>query len=347
TVTPLESTTYTVSVNLPLATGCPPSSDQIFISVKETPQVDAGPDLVTCGSAVQLFAATTPYNPDETFTWSPATGLSNPNIRDPQATVNTNTQYIVTVNPGAIGCNGYDTVMVTLLPDHIDVLNTDTAVCAGTVLQLQAFGDDHFSYNWTPEGDIENDTVKNTVLIAQESGYYTLTASYPGCVDMPDSFYLTVEPNPEVSIGPDRVICTYATVQLYASVLPNDFNAYSYAWTPSEDLNDTTLRNPVFDGDEDTRIIQQVTTPLGCFGADTMQVTVHPGDFTTVSSADTGICPLDTVSLSASGAASYVWTPAWGLDDPYSDHPTAAPETTTEYVVVGTSNLNCLDTGRV
>jgi hypothetical protein len=88
TVTPTAPTTYTVSVNLPgtLGTGCPPSTDHVFIDVKDTPQVNLGPDKVTCGDAVQLFAATQPNNPDETFLWTPATALNNPEIRNPIST---------------------------------------------------------------------------------------------------------------------------------------------------------------------------------------------------------------------------------------------------------------------
>lgn len=347
TVTPTDPTNYTVSVQLPLVTGCPPSTDHVFIDVKQQPQVDLGIDKVTCGDAVQLYAATTPLNPDETFSWSPATGLSNDTIRDPVALITNDMQYIVTVNPGAIGCDGHDTVNVTLLPDHITVLNQDTVVCAGTVIQLRTDGDDHFSYNWTPEQDIANDTLKNTTLNAQQSGYYTLTASYPGCIDMPDSVYVEVQPVPVVSLGPDRTICTYDTIQLYASIMPSGYPDYSYAWTPGMNLTDSTVQGPVFSGDQSVNQIVKVTTPIGCTGSDTMLITVNPGDFLQVAPADTFACPPAEIKLHAEGAVSYVWSPSWGIDNVTSPDPVARPETTTAYKVVGTSDRNCLDTGTV
>ena len=349
TVTPTSPTTYTVSVTLPVGgSGCPASTATVFVDVKDTPQVNLGPDKVTCGDAVQLYAATTPLNPDETFEWTPATGLSSTTIRNPLSIPPSDIIYAVKVNPGAVGCDGFDTIKVRLLPDHITVLNNDTAVCAGTIISLRADGDTAFSYNWDPEQDIANPLASNTTLHAMTSGYYTLTASYPGCVDMPDSFYVEVQPVPQVNIGPDKVICTYDTIQLYAAVMPENYPNYAYDWTPGADLTDSTVQSPVFNGDVSLPSLSvTVTTPLGCTGADTMIVTVYPGDFLTVMPQDTGACPPASIQLSATGANSYAWSPDYGLDATDIANPVASPVSSTVYTLLGTKNYNnhvCYDT---
>lgn len=352
TVTPTDPTGYTVAVTLPgvLGTACPASTSSVFVDVKVQPQVSLGPDVVSCGLSVQLNAATTPLNPDETFLWTPATDLNDPTIRNPICTPTATTDYAVTVNPGAVGCDGHDTIRVRLLPDHITVLNNDTVVCAGSQIALRAEGDTAFFYNWAPDPDVVNPTMINTTLNAQTSGYYTLTASYPGCIPMPDSFYVEVQPNPVVSVGPDRVICNYDTVQLYGGALPAYAN-YAYDWTPGTDLSDSTIQSPVFDGENNvSNLVLRVTTPLGCNGSDSMSITVYKGDFMEVNTNDTGTCQPVSIPLVATGANSYAWTPGYGLSADDIANPIATPNTSTDYRVVGSKYYGshvCYDTQMV
>lgn len=346
-VSPTDSTTYTVSVSLPMATGCPPATDQVVVDVKVQPVIDLGPDRFSCGDPVELYAGTQPFNDDESFLWTPSLGLSNDTIRDPVAFLTGDIEYVVTVNPGAVGCDGQDTIKLTLLPDHIELLNNDTVVCAGALLDISARGHERFSYNWTPELYVTDPLGNPTTLEARESGYYTLTASFPGCVDMPDSFYLEVQPVPAVNIGADRVICTYDTIQLHASVDPPGYPDYTYAWEPEEDLTDPGHQDPVFDGDESVRLRVTVTTPLGCEGSDEMEIVVNPGDFLSLNLPDTGACPPAEFQLRAEGAAAYTWSPERYLDDPASGTPLARPETPTLYQVIGRSEKGCLDTQTV
>jgi gliding motility-associated-like protein len=352
TATPVTPTNYTISVSLPAGgTACPAATASVFIDVKVTPQINLGPDQITCGNAVQLNAATTPLNPDETFQWQPTTGLSNPTIRNPISTPTASITYTVTVNPGAVGCDGHDSIKIRLLPDHITVLNNDTIVCAGTIIPLRADGDTAFSYNWAPEINVANPLASNTTLNAQTSGYYTLTASFPGCVPMPDSFYVEVQPVPNVSIGPDKVICTYDTIKLYGSVTPANYANYTFDWTPGFGLTDSTVKDPVFSGDNSVpELTLKVTTPIGCTGSDTMIVTVFQGDFLEVTPRDTGTCPPASIQLTAAGAETYSWSPAYGLNDDHIANPIATPVTSTDYTLLGSKNYSghvCYDTQMV
>ena len=345
-VTPTAPTIYTVSVNLPRNSGgCHPSTASIFIDVKDTPIVNLGPDKITCDTA-SLYAATNLQSPQETFTWTPATGLSNTSIRNPLATLTTSMEYIVKVNPGAVGCDGYDTIKVRLLPDTIGIRNKDTIVCAGTPIPLRVDGDTAFSYHWTPEQNIADPLKANTTLTAFNSGYYTLTAAYPWCIRA-DSFFVEVQPVPQVNIGPDKVICTYDTIQLFAAVTPAYPN-YAFDWTPGDNMTDSTAQTPVFYGDVSLPVLTvNVTTPIGCKGTDSMSIIVYPGDFLSVLPGDTGACPPATIQLGADGADTYAWSPAFGLDATNIANPVASPVSTTQYTLLGTKNYNshtCYDT---
>lgn len=53
------------------------------------------------------------------------------------------------------------------------------------------------------------------------------------------------------------------------------------------------------------------------------------------------ICPGSSVSLSASGASTYSWTPSTGLNSSNIPNPTASPSATTTYTVTGTNSSGC------
>lgn len=344
-VTPTTTTTYKLTVSLNVIANCPPASDLITVVVRDTPQVNLGPDVAVCSTAVQLNAETYPPNPEETFVWTPTTGLSNPNIRNPLATPTQTTDYIVTVHAGPVGCDGKDTIRIRVLPDHITVLNNDTIVCDGTVLDLLVDGDTAFSYTWAPEVDIAQPTEANTSITARQSGYYAVTASFPGCNPMSDSVYIEVQPNPIVNIGNDRIICSYDTIHFLAAIMPSDYPNYIIHWSPGDKFNDSTAVSPVFKSEMHPGMMVKVdvSTPIGCKGSDSVNVIVNPGDFLNVS-PDTLVCPPTRVQLFATGAQQYRWTPYYGLNDTAIANPISTAISTTEYTVYGVSTAGCLDT---
>jgi gliding motility-associated-like protein len=94
----------------------------------------AGPDYTICGSqSVQLQATG-----GTTFSWSPTTGLSNPNIANPIASPAVTTTYTVTSNlTGA--CPNTDQVTVTVeFPGTLTASAIDTLLCPGDNSQLDA-----------------------------------------------------------------------------------------------------------------------------------------------------------------------------------------------------------------
>lgn len=98
---------------------------------------DAGPDVNICsGDTIPIGAAN---NPNYTYSWSPAPGLSQTNVSSPNVTLlNAGTtpisqQYTVTTNlvSNPSSCPSYDSVVVTVYPVYIDTLAA--SVCSGTV----------------------------------------------------------------------------------------------------------------------------------------------------------------------------------------------------------------------
>lgn len=76
--------------------------------------VNAGNDSLSCGDPMTLQAGVTGSATGLVWSWTPTTGLSNPGIASPVATVDTTTEYFVTVHPaGFADCAVTDSVTIT------------------------------------------------------------------------------------------------------------------------------------------------------------------------------------------------------------------------------------------
>lgn len=121
----------------------------------------------------------------------------------------------------------------------------------------------------------------------------------------------------------------------------------TYAWTPADQLNDATLRQPtVINPTANQRFIVKITDFNGCAILDTVEVTVRPQPKTTIS-ASTVICPTATTQLVATGGKSYLWEPADGLSCTTCANPVARPSVTTTYRVTITDAGGCIKTDSV
>lgn len=342
---PEVTTTYAINANIP-GSGCPDAHDYITITVKDEPNVDAGPDTVTClGTPYQFNVQVTPSNQTYSYTWDPPTYLNNPTISNPISNPTADVTYVITVNSGAIGCNGYDTVTLRVLPDDFLLANNDTAICAGASVQINAIGDPAFTYTWTPTTDVSDPNILTPVITPDTSRNYTVTATFPGCPPISHGLFIDVQPNPIVNAGADREMCQFDTVQLHGLTLPTWYPNYAYSWTPGGDLSDPSQADVVFSGLATETLTLTVTTPAGCSGNDDVTVTVKPGNFGSISPAgDTAICPNETVQFTAAGGTSYQWSPGYTLTDSMIADPIAAPTTTIDYQVIIGSADGCTDT---
>lgn len=346
TATPMITTTYTVAASLP-GSGCAPAHDHVTITIMEEPEVDAGPDRTIClGTPIQFNVDVTPAGQPYSYSWSPATYLTNPNIANPTASVAQDITYYIQVNPGsALGCTGYDTVSVRVLPDDFLLMNRDTAICHGASVRINAAGDPEFTYRWRPSLWVSDSTILTPVITPDTSLQYTVTASYPGCPDVVKNLFIDVQPNPLVYVGPDREKCQWDTLQIRPSIIPGTYPYYTYTWTPPNGINDPAARDIVFSGQADVAgLTLYVTTPAGCTGTDELDIVVHEGNFGSLTPVDTAICPRDSVYYRASGGVDYAWSPAYYLSDPDGHTIVASPPGDIRYTLFITDQHGCRDT---
>jgi len=143
---PATTTTYTVVGTD--ANGCT-NIDQMTVNVMESAGISAGNDVTICeGNIVQLNAVG-----GSNYTWSPSTGLNNPNIANPVAIPTQTTTYVVT-GASTNGCPAVDTVVINVSPKPEAVACEDKMICRGDSIQLIVTT--HAQYSWSPTNTLLN-----------------------------------------------------------------------------------------------------------------------------------------------------------------------------------------------
>lgn len=172
TATGLSAGTYTVTVNDLAFSPCSNSgggsqTTTVTVSGGGSTVADAFPDTTVCpGSLVQLHASP---SGGSSYQWSPANGLSDPNIADPFAFPLTTTTYTVTVTAG--GCSSTATVTIssfTPLPVPLITQRGDSLICSTDPL--------YSTYQWY----FDNQPVPgatDTIFFATQSGNFNVAVT--------------------------------------------------------------------------------------------------------------------------------------------------------------------------
>jgi hypothetical protein len=161
---------------------------------------------------------------------------------------------------------------------------------------------------------------------------YTFTNNNNCSVTIFDT--VTVNPLPTVTVAPaNSTICAGQQVTLTAS------GANTYTWSPVTGLSATTGTTVIASpASTTTYTIIGTNTTTGCSNTQTITVTVNPLPVVTVAPANSTICAGQQVTLTASGANTYTWSPSTGLSATTGASVTATPNSTITYTVTGSSS---------
>ena len=146
------------------------------------------------------------------YSWTPATGLNNPNIPNPIASPDSTTTYRVDVLDA---CNNPFSDSITVFIDGDTVffeLGPDTTICEDTPLTLDAtsYGTNSVAYQWSNGSNAP-------AIQATHSGLYAVTVTIDDYCVADDRVYIEVTPLPRPMLGADTVLCLEDTLQLNAS----------------------------------------------------------------------------------------------------------------------------------
>ncbi len=297
--TPTVTTTYTVSIERGF--GCP-VVEEVGVTVNALPVASAGTDAVICvGDNVTLTATG-----GDTYSWTPATGLSNDAISNPVASPASTTTYTVVLTNTATGCINSDDVIVAVNALPVAAAGSDAAICAGGNVTLSATGGD--TYSWTPATGLSNDAISNPVASPASTTTYTvvLTNTATGCVNS-DDVIVAVNALPVAAAGNDAPVCSGSTVNLLAT------GGDVYLWSPAAGLNDASIDAPVASPVNTTTYTVTVTSSAtGCVNTDQVVVTVNDVPMISASTSDVlcfgGSNGSAMISVSGTGTYTYSWT---------------------------------------
>lgn len=326
---PIVPTTYTV-VGTDL-NGCV-ATDSVMISINSV-TITEGPDTTICGGN----SATLSVSGAATYVWSPSSSLSNPAISNPVATPTGTTTYTV-IGMASTGCA--DTAFVTVNVNPLPVVNTGSAlsVCIGSSANLSATGAN--AYVWTPASSLNNQYIPNPIATPTVTTIYTVVGTdLNGCSSLATAL-VTVNPMPVADAGTNISICSGSSTNLNAT------GGGTYSWIPATGLSATNISNPTATPTTTTTYTVTVTGTGGCSSTAQVTVTVNPVPVANAGS-DVSICNGTSATLSATGGASYFWTPAGGLSNSAIGNPTATPTATTSYTVTASNASGCTSTDAV
>ena len=233
----------------------------------------------------------------------------------------------ITLTVAQNGCiSSTSTVITTVNPPNA-YAGPDVTFCSGINATLGTSANAGYTYSWSPSTGLSSSTSANpTITLSNTTGVpvttdYVVTTSFAGCT-VSDTVTATVTPEPVSNAGPDASFCSGGS----AVTGGTNNTAYTYAWSPSSGLSDSTVSSPTVSlthtGQTPLVMTYVVTTTFaayGCTTSDTAVVTVFQiptSDF----NAPADVCENQVAAITYTGnattSASYTWNFAGGSASP-------------------------------
>ena len=331
----------TVTYTLPI-TGC---SITTSVTVRPLPVVTIThfPAGVICkGSSTTLTA--NGAGPGGTYSWAPPTALTiiPPDSARVSPTVTTTYTVTATTQYGCVD-TGSTIVWVDSILNHLKIKGKDS-ICAGECDLLVITGGEDTVYFWKPATGLSCTNCDSTLACpVNTTTYWAIAVDFLSCKDSA-SFKVTVNPIPVLVVEPNpTIVCKRSTT---TDTVTGAGPGGTYTWSPNVLISCNTCSIVVLS--DTANIVYEVTgtTQYGCEDSISVKVSVLDTNVNWIN-GDSIICIGKSVHLSAYSQSltgnldvpTFLWIPATGLDNPYSNTPIATPNVTTVYTVVITENV--------
>lgn len=343
------SGTYTVVLVSTTVHGCKDTISEPVI-LNGLPPISVHPNDTICKTTNIQLSASGGYS----YSWSPATGLSNPNISNPFASPDTTTTYTViihTVNTAHDTCVQSASTTISVISDQASFATDTARGCAPFVVQFHNQSPATSQYLWDFGNGYTTSTSFSPVETYNTPGTYTVhlyTKDTASC-GIWDTIAETITVFQGITADFDftSVPCTgQFSFHDSSGIAP-----VSWHWD-FDDGSTSTLENPSHNyastGNYNVALITANTN--GCKDTTTILVNFN-GAVTTVSPTDTICIQSPGTQLFATGGFAYSWSPAGSLSASNVSNPFAHPAATTTYTVnintINSQGDTCLQTHTV
>ena len=267
------------------------------------------------------------------YEWSPATGLDNPSIHNPIATITESTTYVLTVS-NQYGCTATESVEITVHEVEVDIAATATDLCPGETAVLSA-GAGFGSYEWSTGEQTPSITVSAT------GDYYVTVSSDSLACLASDMLTVNLFDLGAIDAGATQTICPGESIEL------NPSGGFGHSWQPAASLSDPNIANPIASPNQSTMYYVSAVDSNGCTITDSVMIAVAALPVLDVYDLDTTLCISDTAFLNLGDfvtpapGQNYEWSPIMGLDNPFIYSPVASISESITYIVETTNVLGC------
>ena len=216
-----------------------------------------------------------------TYSWLPATGLSDASIANPTANPSVTTTYTVTKTNTTTGCKNTDDVIVTVdnaavtVSAGADFTKTCTTNADGKQIgEAPAAG---FTYSWLPATGLSDASIANPTANPSVTTTYTVTKTNTatGCKNTDDVIVTVDNAAVTVSAGADFTK-TCVTNPDGKQIGEAPVAGFTYSWLPATGLSDASIANPTANPSVTTTYtVTKTNTATGCKNTDDVIVTVN------------------------------------------------------------------------
>ena len=216
--------------------GCE-NNDTIQLVVNALPVADAGDTVFACNNLPATLGGSPTGPSGATYSWTPASQVSNSTIANPTATVSVNSVFSVIVTD-TNQCSSSDSVFAAVF--ELSSQN-DTGLCSGDSVALvvnPSFGAAPYTYSWSPGASLNDSTIATPLAFPNGPTLYTVTVTAAnGCVETA-TVNLQLFPSP---VAQFRYVPDPSCDGVLVDFTDESQNADSYLWTFSNGTTSTEM----------------------------------------------------------------------------------------------------------
>lgn len=292
------------------------------------------PTCAGVGSPTNIWCA--PSSATNTYLWA-GPSILGPN-NTPTISINGPGSYTCSISSTAAACTGTAVVNIALQPT-VTIAATSNTMCMFNTnnslnsVSLTASGAPN--YTWSNFIGLTNTYTSTTTPFISVTpappalvGNVTVVGSNGTCSNSA-TYTAIIIPNPTITVTSPS-ICAGNTVNISAS------NATTYTWAPAGLLTGPATGSTVVANTPTTQVYTVTGTSLGCNSAtENSTVTVVANPTVQIAPFTNTVCFGQNITLTASGATNYTWSPSATLSGPNGPVVVASPSVTTNYTIIG------------
>jgi len=320
-------------------------SNVITVIVDSMPLANAGTDQQLCSVlSFNLNAQLTSGNDSWHQSSGAGTSTFTPNniVPNPSVTVSQFGIYKFTWVVTNGSCKDSSIVTINLNPSLTLTTNTsDTSICIGDTVTLNVSGGNN--YTWQPATTLSSASGSSVNAFPGTSTQYTVNATDNNGCSGTAHINVHVDPMPVANAGNDQQLCNLLSFGLSGStnVGSGQWHLVTGAGTANYNPSNNVSNPMVTVSTYGLYVFLWTVTNGSCTDTSSVNIKLYPNPDITVQPVSPAVCEGDNITLVASGANSYIWTPSTYLSSANTDAVTATPNNSITYTVAGTTVQGC------